>query len=317
MNRRLFLATLGLAALGSPARAAATQGRTARVGFLTPTPRVPILDAFALKLRDLGWVEGENLHVEQRFGENDESRLPALADELVALNPDVIATIGPAVIAVRRATFTLPIVAAAAGDLVAFGLAASLAHPGGNVTGEILFIAQYVAKRLEFLKGVAPALTRAGVLLYRGNAVNAEMMRAAAIAAETLRVELRPIELGQAAEFESALAAADIGGFVTSDHPLFAFNAAALAGIALKRGLPWIGGVDEAAGALLSYGADFRAMIGHAGVFVDKILRGAKPGDIPIEQVTKFRTIANLRTAAALGLEIPPTLLAGADEVIE
>lgn len=316
MNRRGFLVGAGLAACGSLARAAPE--RIARIGFLVPTGRVPLIDSFVQGMRERGWVDGENLQIDFRFADNDESRLPALAVELVELRPQVIVTLGPAIIFAQRATSALPIVAAAAGDLVATGLAASLAHPGGNVTGEILFIAQYVGKRLELLKGVAPGLRRAAVLLYRGNLLNDDMMGAANNAARGLGIELQPVELAEVDEFEAAFSNTSVGGFVTSDHPLFAFNAEKLAAIALKRRLPWVGGVDEAAGgALMSYGADFREMLRHAAVFTDKILRGAKPGDILIEQVAKFRTIANLKTAAALGLEIPASLLAGADEVIE
>ena len=160
------------------------------------------------------------------------------------------------------------------------GMAESLARPGGNVTGELLFLSQFVAKRLEFLKSVAPSLTRSGVLLYRGSPANADMMRVATVAPEALRVELRPIEIDNVGEFEGAFPpspAAPLGGFVTTDHPLFALNAAALASVAVKRGLPWIGaGEDSAAGALLGYGADFAAMIRYAAVFIDKILKGAK-----------------------------------------
>ncbi len=316
MNRRGFLATLGLAAYGSLARAA--PDHIARVGFLAPTGRVPLIDSFVQGMRERGWAEGENLKIDFRFADNDESRLAKLAAELVDLRPDIIVTLGPAVIWAQRATAALPIVAAAAGDLVAAGQAASLAHPGGNVTGETLFIAQYVAKRLDLLKGVAPSLKRAIVLLYRGNLLNDEMMGAADKAARGLGIALKRVELAEVGEFEAAFSDAPVGGFVTSAHPLFAFNAEKLAAIALKRGLPWVSGVDEAAGgALMSYGADFHEMLRHAAVFTDKILRGAKPGDIPIEQVAKFRTIANLKTAAALGLEIPARLLAGADEVIE
>jgi putative tryptophan/tyrosine transport system substrate-binding protein len=219
MRRRKFLALAGAAAAWPLAARAQTSGRVARVGFLTPTGRVPVIDAFALKLRDLGWIEGQNLHVEQRFAENDESRLPALASELVDLHPDVIVTVGPAVLAAHLATSVLPIVVAGAADLVAYGMVASLAHPGGNITGELVFLAQYVAKRLEFLKGVAPSLTRAGVLLYRASPVNAEMMRVATSAARALRVELSPMELGEVGEFESAFPpSSPIGGFVTTDH---------------------------------------------------------------------------------------------------
>ena len=317
MRRRAFLAALGAAAawpLGARA-----QQRIAHIGFLTPTGRVRPIDAFVLGMRDLGWVEGENLRIEFRYADNDENRMPALAATLADLPLDAIVAVGPAFFAARRATPAVPIVATAAPDLVALGVAASLAHPGGLITGEILFLPEYVGKRLEFLKEVAPSLTRAGVLLFRGGPWNAETMLSASREAERLHVALQPIELGEIGEFEGAFpAATPVDGFVTTDHPLFAHNAAALADVAIKRRLPWVGAVEDAAGgALLGYGADFPAMLRHAAVFVDKILRGAKSGDIPIEQVSKFLTIANLKTARAIGIEILPTLLAAADEVIE
>jgi ABC-type uncharacterized transport system substrate-binding protein len=319
MRRRDVLGLFGAAAAGALAHAAQTPARVARIGFLTPTRRVPPVDAFELGMRELGWVEGENLRIEFRYADNDEDRMPALAATLADLPLDAIVAVGPAVFAAHRASPAIPIVATAAPDLVAMGMVASLAHPGGLITGEILFLPEYVAKRLEFLKEIAPSLTRAGVLLFRGLPWNADTMRAASRAAEKLHVALQPIELAEVGEFEGAFpAATPLGGFVTTDHPLFAHNAAALAGVALKRGLPWVGAVEDAAGgALLGYGADFSATLRHAAVFVDKILRGAKAGDIPMEQASKFTTIANLKTAAALGVEIPPTLLAAADEVIE
>jgi putative tryptophan/tyrosine transport system substrate-binding protein len=320
MRRRTFLGILCGAASAWPLGARA-QERIARIGFLTVAAPNPSDEQLAAGLRDLGWVEGENLNIEHRAAGNDEGRLPLLAAELVGMKPDAIVAVGPAVIPVSRATSVIAIVAAAAPDLVAMGMAASLAHPGGNITGQLLFLSQYVAKRLEFLKAVAPSLARAGVLLYRGNPLNVDMMRVASQAAGSLGVELQPIELDDPSEFESAFPPAPsspIGGFVTTDHPLFVFNAAALAGIAQTRSLPWIGAAEDAAfGALMGYGADFPVMVRYAAIFVDKILRGADPGDIPIEQVTEFRTIANLKTARAIGVEIPPTLLAAADEVIE
>jgi putative tryptophan/tyrosine transport system substrate-binding protein len=322
MRRREFIGLLGGAAAAWPLAARAqSRDRIARIGFLFIAPRNPYVDEFLAGLRDLGWVEGANLHVEFRSSDGDDSRLPALAAELAALNVDVIVTTGTGVFAARRATAAIPIVTAATTDVVALGLVASLAHPGGNITGQTFFLPQFIAKRLEFLKAVAPLLTRVGFVMYRGSPANADLLRAASAAAEALGVELRPIEIGGVGEFESAFppaASEPITGFVTTDHPLINFNAAALAAIAEKRGLRWIGApINATQGALIGYGVDFAPMFRHAAVFVDKILKGAKPGEIPIEQPTKFKTVVNLKTAKALGVEIPPLLLAGADEVIE
>jgi putative tryptophan/tyrosine transport system substrate-binding protein len=320
MRRRDFLGLLGGAAAAWPLAARGQRReRVARIGFLGNAVRKPYLDEFLAGLRDLGWVEGANLHVEYRISDGDQSRLPGFAAELTALDVDVIVTSGAAIYA-ARATATIPIVVIAAPDLVAMGLAASLAHPGGNITGLTTFLPQLIGKQLEILHAVAPSLTRAGFVMYRGSPINAELLHAASVAAEALGVQLRPIEIGGVGEFESAFPPAapeTIGGFVTTNDPFFGFNAAAVAAIAEKRRLIWIAPGAAAQGALIGYGVDYAAMYRHAAVFIDKILKGAKPGDIPIERPTKFRTVVNLKTAKALGVEIPPLLLAGADEVIE
>jgi putative ABC transport system substrate-binding protein len=220
----------------------------------------------------------------------------------------------------RSATATIPIVVIVAPDVLALG-AASLSHPGGNLTGQTFFLPQLIAKRLEILKTIVPSLSRAGLLMYRGSGANADVIRVASDAAAVLKLELQPVELASVDEFESALSPAPaeaFGGFVTTDHTLFQSNEDTLSAIANKRGLPWIGAPLSAThGGLLGFGVNFAALYRHAAVFVDKILRGAKPGDIPIEEATKFKTVVNLKTAKALGLDIPPTVLASADEVIE
>src|SRR5271165_830229 len=291
-------------------------------GLLVPPPRNSDVDAFLQGLRDLGWVEGENVHVEYRDAGGDDSRLPALAAELIALDVDVLVTIPTlGVLAAHRATTTVPIVAIAAGDLVGMGLAASLAHPGGNITGQTFFAPELHGKRLELLKTAIPSLSRAGVLMIGGAQPNAYMMSAIEEAAKALKVALRPIEVGGLGDVEGALAAEGsdpIGGIVILDHPQFLTNPSALAAIVLRRALPAVAApVIAAQGGLLGLGVEMPAMFRHAATFVDKILRGAKPGDIPIEQATKFTTVINLKTARALGLDIPPMLLAAADEVIE
>jgi putative ABC transport system substrate-binding protein len=321
MRRREFF-TLAAAAAALPFAAHAQQSKQIpRVGLLLPRPRNSDVDEFLTGLRDLGWIEGETVHVEYRSAEGDDARLPALAAELVKMNVDVLVTTSSGVFAAHHATTVLPTVVMAAPDLVAMGLVVSLAHPGGNLTGQTFFLPQLIAKRLEFLKAVAPSLIRAGIVMYRGSEANADVMRVLSIAAEALRVELRPIEIGSPGEFESAFSPAPsepIAGFVTTDHPLFLLGADAISAIARKRGLPWIGAPLAAThGGLIGYGVEFGEMYRHAAVFVDKILRGAKAGDIPIEQATHFHTVVNLQTAKALKLDIPANLLASADEVIE
>ena len=321
MRRRDFL-TLAGAATASPFAACARQSKSIpRIGLLYAQARSADVDEFLAGLRDLGWVEGESVHVEYRSAEGDDDRLPALAAELVGMNVEVLVTASSGVFAARRATATIPIVVAASPDIVALGFAVSLAAPSGNVTGQTFFLPQLIAKRLEILKAIAPSLTRAGVVVYRSSGANPDVMRAVSAAAEALAVELRWIELGGVGEFEGAFSPTPsdpIGGFVSTDHTLFLFNADTISTIAKKRGLPWIGApITAIHGSLMGYGVDFTQMWRHTAVFVDKILRGAKPGNLPIEQATKFKTIVNLKTARTIGLDIPPTVLASADEVIE
>jgi putative ABC transport system substrate-binding protein len=320
MHRRAFI-NLASAAAVWPLVARAQQSKIPRIGLFLPPPRNSDVDAFFAGLRDLGWVEGETIHVEYRDAGGDDSRLPALAAELVALDVDVLVTAStPGIFAARRATTTIPVVMIAGGDLVAMGLATSLAHPGGNITGQTYFFPELQAKRLEILKSATPSMTRAGVLMIRGSQGNRSAMSAVEAAGRALNVALRRIEVGALDEIEGALSAGSdpIDGVVIGDHPVFVTNPSEVASIVQKRRLPSIAAPQIAThGGLLGYGVDFAAMFRHAPVFVDKILKGAKPGDIPIEQATKFITIVNLKTAKALGLDIPPTLLAAADEVIE
>ena len=322
MRRRAFLGLVGAAAAWSLAARAQQPKRIPRVGLLVPPPRNSDVDAFLQGLRDLGWVEGENVHVEYRDAGGDDGRMPALAAELVALDVDVLVTIPTlGVLAAHRATTTIPIVAIAAGDLVGMGLAASLAHPGGNITKQTFFAPEIHVKRLEMLKTAIPSMTRAGVLMLGGAQPNAYMLRAMEEAAQALKVALRPIEVGSLGEIDGALSVAgadSIGGVVILDHPQFLTNPSEVAAIVNKRALPSVAApVIAAHGGLLGYGVEMPAMFRHAAVFVDKILKGAKPGDIPIEEATKFTMVVNLKTAKALGVEIPPLLLASADKVIE
>jgi putative ABC transport system substrate-binding protein len=207
------------------------------------------------------------------------------------------------------------------GDAVATGVVASLGHPGGNITGSSFFNPELMAKRVELLKEVAPSMTQAAVLLTPGLPGNGPVLRAMEMTAKVLKVGLQPFEARGPSEYEStfiAIADKKIGAIVVHDNPIFVRDAKLLAAIAAKQRLASVGFLEfTAAGGLVAYGVNFHDMYRRAAYFVDKILKGAKPGDLPIEQPTKFELVINLRTAKALGLTIPPTLLARADEVIE
>jgi putative ABC transport system substrate-binding protein len=325
MRRREFVSLVGSAAAWPLAAQAQQPERLARIGYLGLTSAAQQVyggsDAFRIGLRDLGYVEGRNLDIEFRFAEGDANRLPRLVAELVALNVEVIVSYATGVPAARRVTATIPIVQAVGGDLVALGMVASLAHPGGNVTGSTFFVPELMAKRLELLKELVPSMTRAGVLLVRDNPSTSGILEKMGAAAKALLVELQPIEVRGPREFESAFSAwADkqIGGLVMLDHAYFLANIDAIATFASKDSLPSIGPLElPANGGLMAYGVNFSDFFRRAAYFVDKIIKGAKPGDIPVEQPTKFETIINLKTAKALGLDVPTSILLRADEVIE
>ncbi|MCK1389577.1 ABC transporter substrate-binding protein [Bradyrhizobium sp. 1] len=323
MKRREFMALVG-GALAQPVAARAEQAkRIARIGLFLPPPRNLEVDAFLGALRDLGWVEGENVHVEYRDAGGDDSRLPALAAELVALDVAVLVTATfPGILAAHHATTKIPTVMIVGPDLVAIGLAASMAHPGGNITGQTFFLTELAAKRLEILASLAPSMTRAGVLLQRGNPLNTGTMSAMTTAARVLKIELRPIEIDLPGDLESALSAVGatpMDGLVITDANAFVTNPSTVAAIVDKCRVPSVAApiVASRGTALVGYGVDFTAIFRRATVFVDKILKGANPADVPIEQPTQFRTVINLKTAKALGIQMPPSLLVRADEVID
>jgi len=321
MKRREFI-TLAGGALAWPLAARAQQAkRIARIGLFLPPPRNLEVETFLAGLRDLGWVEGDNIHVEYRDADGDNDRLPALATELVALDVDVLVTATTTgILAAHRATTKIPTVMIVGPDLVTLGLAASMAHPGGNITGQTFFLTELAAKRLEILVSLTPSITRAGVLLQRGNPLNNITMSAMTTAAPALKVELLPIEVDS--DLESALSVVDathMDGLVITDANVFLTNQSLISAIVEKCRVPSVAAPIVAArgAALVGYGVDFTAMFRRSTVFVDKILKGANPADIPIEQPTQFKTIINLKTAKALGVEIPPAVLLRADEVIE
>lgn len=323
MKRREFIILAGGALMWAPAAHAQHAKRISRIGLFLPPPRNSEVDAFLLALRGLGWIEGENVHVEYRDANGDDARLPALAAELVALNVDVLVTATfPGVLAAHRATTTIPTVIIVGPDLVTLGVAASMAHPGGNITGQTFFLTELAAKRLEVLASIAPSTRRAGVLMQRGNPLNDGTMSALTKAASALKVELLPIEVSIPGDLDAALStvsSAAVDGLVITDANGFVTNSSMVAAIVDKCHVPSIAAPISASsgGALVGYGVDFTSMFRRAAVFVDKILKGANPADIPIEQPTQFKTVINLRTARTLGLDIPQSVQVRADEVIE
>jgi putative ABC transport system substrate-binding protein len=323
MKRREFITLVGGAAVAWPLAAYAQQpGRSARIGYLSIAAAAQSDDAFREGLREFGYVEGKNIHVEYRAAEGDGSRIAPLLKQLIDLEVDVIVTYANGVVAAQQLTKKIPIVMAVGPDLVALGIVESLAHPGGNVTGSSFFVPEIMAKRIEQLKELVPSLARAGVLLVRReDNGNSKILDVMGPSAKALGVELHPIEISGSPDFENAFSAwtkVPIGGLIMNDHGVLLANAAAIGTLAAKYQLPSIGPLELVRnGGLMGYGVNFPAFFRRAPYFVDRILKGTKPGDIPIEQATKFGAVVNLRTAKALGLMVPPTLLATADEVIE
>jgi putative ABC transport system substrate-binding protein len=326
MDRRAFVTVMGGSVLSVPLAARAQQpGGVYRIGFLgatSPAGYASQIEAFRGGLRDLGYVEGKNLAIEFRWAEGNYARLPDLAAELVRLKPDVLVThAGAGTRAAKKATATIPIVFGVAGEAIALGLVESLAHPGGNATGSSFFFPELNAKRLEVLKAALPRLSRVGVLLNPDNPANMSTLRAMEEAAKSLNVRLQSAEVRRATEFEDAFATlikGRVGALAVYDDAMFIAAARSIASLARGNRLPTIGFIEYAsAGGLLAFGVDFGDLWRRAAGYVDKILKGAKPADLPVEQPTKFELVINLKTAKALGLTIPQTLLLRADRVIE
>jgi putative ABC transport system substrate-binding protein len=274
-------------------------------------------------LAELGWIEGKNLVVERRYAENRPERLPELAAELVRLNVEVIVatgTLGP--LAAKQATSTIPIVMTASGDPLGSGLVASLARPGGNVTGMSLMAPDLGGKRLELLKELLPRLARVAVLWNAANPYPAIVFKETQAAGRTLGIEVQSLEVRGPDDFDGAFEAARKqrpDALITVEDPLTFTYQKRIADFAVADRLPSLHGLrgDVVAGGLMSYGANIGDLFRRAAGYVDKILKGAKPADLPVEQPTRFELVINLKTARALGLTIPPTLLVRADEVIE
>jgi putative ABC transport system substrate-binding protein len=322
MITRAALAALAL--LAAPLAAPAQQpGKTARIGFLFFVTSPSLDEAFRQGLHELGYVEGQNIAIEYRSAEGKDERLPGLAAELVRLKVDVIvAASPPATEAAKGATSTIPIVFAVSGDPVAAGLVASLARPGGNITGLATISGDVLGKQLELLKGVAPKVSRVAVLQNPSNPGHALMLPQAEGAARALGVQLQVLKARTPSEIEAAFAAMSsqrAGGVLVLRDALFRAQRAQIVALAAKRRLPAVYGLREEAeaGGLMAYGASVPHMFRRAATYVDKILKGAKPADLPVEQPTKFELVINLKTAKALGLTIPSSLLGQADQVIQ
>lgn len=326
MDRRRFVAMFG-GALAAPL-ASFAQPRTAkvqRIGFLGiafASGYVRELDWVRGGLRNLGYVEGANIVIEYRWAEGSPQRLKEMAAELVALKVDAILTHALAgAIAAARETSTIPIVMADGGDPVAAGLAASLARPGGNVTGSFSFILEEIGKRLQLLREVLPRIKRVAFLASSADTAIIPKRNALEAAAASMKVALQEFAVREAADLPDAFNAmtkARIDAAVINNEPLLNSHAGTIAGLAAVKRLPSVGFASFAdAGGLLAYGANRPALYGRAAYFLDRIFKGTKPGDIPFERAAKFDLIVNLKTAKSLGVTIPQSVLIRADRVIE
>jgi putative ABC transport system substrate-binding protein len=327
MKRREFIKLLAGGPLAWPLAARAQPaGRVARIGFLGAASAAGYasrVEAFRSGLRDLGYVEGTNIIIEYRWAEANNQRLPKLAAELVRSSVDVIVTHGtPGSLAAKQATATIPIVMANVGDPVGAGVVASLSRPGGNVTGLSFFAPELAGKRIALLKDLMPQISRVAYLVNPSNpSVVGPTLAMMQHTAKALQIELQQFPVREPSEFETALetmAQGHVEAVAISEDALFVSNALALAALTTKRRLLSIGNNEIArSGGLVGYGVDAIAMFRRAAGLVDRIIKGTRAADIPIEQATKFELVINLKTAKALGLNIPPTLLALADQVIE
>jgi putative ABC transport system substrate-binding protein len=324
MERRAFLAMVSGSLLAAPLAAEAQRkDRIYRIGVLGVIPTPQLEDAYRNELRDLGWIEGRNIRFEPRYYEQRLERLPHLAAELVRLNVDIIvAWTAPETAAARMATKTIPIVFAAHGDPIASGDVISLARPGGNATGLTLMLPELAAKRLELFREVLAGLSRVDVLWNALNRVKAVEWGRMQPAARRLGVSLKSREFRDANDLDGLFA--EISrirpqALMTLEDSVLWANRARVTEFALRERLPTMHGLKDYvdAGGLMAYGVDLVDCYRRSARYIDQILRGARPADLPVQQATKFELVINLRTAKALGLTIPPALLLPADQVIE
>ncbi len=325
-RRSLFISILALGLLAAPLAAAAQPPtKVPRIGILWPSPISAVahyLEAFRQGLRELGYVEGQNIAIEFRSAEGKWERLPDLAAELVRLKVDVIVVNTPAALAAKQATRTIPIVMAVSSDPVGDGLVASLARPGGNVTGSSMMAPELGGKRLQLLKEVVPRASRVAVLSNPTLPYTGRVVREIRAAARVLGVRLQSLEIRAPEDIDRAFEAAIRGrasALMVVDDPLMFVHRARILALASKSRLPaiypWRDPVD--AGGLMSYAANLADSFRRAATYVDKILKGAKPADLPVEQPTRFELVINMKTAKALGLTFPQSILIRADQVIQ
>jgi len=327
MSRKVFCVALVAMLFALCFSAAAQQAaKVPRIGFLSalsPDGVPAWLETFRQGLRDLGYVEGKNIVIEWRYAEGKLNRLPSLANELVSLKVDVIVSGGPAVTrAAKEATSTIPIVMGFDNDPVGSGFVASLARPGGNITGLSNFAPEMSGKRLELLKEIVPKLSRVAVLGESTQPGNAQILKETELAAGTFGVQLQSLDVRGPKDIETAFQAASkgrAGAVLVLSSPVATSYRTQLADLAVKSRLPAIYSQREnaEAGGLMYYGVHTPDLFRRAATYVDKILKGAKPADLPVEQPTKFEFVVNLKTAKQIGLTIPPNVLARADKVIK
>jgi putative ABC transport system substrate-binding protein len=319
------LLVLGLLAAPLIAEAQQPSTKTARIGYLSLRSGPSHFDeAFRQGLRELGYVEGQNISVEYRWADWKPDRIPALAEELVRLKVDVIVSAGggPTSRAVGKAVKTIPVVFLMGGDPVGTGLVASLARPGGNLTGVSLLTSELNAKRLELLKQAVPGVSRVAVLVNPTSPTAGAVLKELESAAQTLKVKLQVLEARDPQAIDGAFAAMKrerAGALLVANDPMFFAQRERIVGLAAKSRLPGIFEWREfaEAGGLLSYGTNVADMYRRLASYVDKILKGVKPADLPVEQPTRFELVINAKTAKALGLTIPPSFVFRADHVIQ
>jgi putative tryptophan/tyrosine transport system substrate-binding protein len=319
----MLIVALALCSLAAALAANAQQaGKIPRIGILRPgSPPDPLVEAFRQGLHELGFAEGRNISIEYRWAEGREERLPGLAADLVGLKVDVILA-GAAAVAAKHATNVIPIAMPVVGDPVKLGLVASVARPGGNVTGlTSQATGELPGKWLELLKDTLPWVSHVAVLW--DPAGDPSQVRTSEVAARSLRLRLQVLKVGRPDGFETAFAEAEkkrAGALIVLGSPFFYVHRTRLVELTAKHRLPAIYAQREfvvGSGGLMSYGADFHDLFRRAATYVDKILKGAKPADLPVEQPTKFELVINLKAAKALGLTIPQSVLIRADEVIQ
>jgi len=327
MRRREFIKVVVGSAAAWPLIVHAQQpsAKVFRIGFLglnTADTLPERLEAFRAGLRELGYREGQDFVIESRWADGKYDQLAPLLADLIRLRVDVILTHStPGALAAKQATTTIPIVVAAIGDALASGIASSLARPGGNITGLTIFNPEIAAKRLELLKEVLPDLKDVGILLNLANPNKDSILAQLNRVAQPLNLELHQFDARSPTDFEAAfaaMAARHVGALAVIEDPMMIANAPAVAELALKQHLPSCGWPQFSVnGGVMGYGIDFPDMFRQAATYVDKILKGAKPGDLPIQRASKFEIIVNLKTAKKLSLTIPYSLLVRANEVIE